>query len=1568
MEDGLLRLAGANEVQPDRFVSLATIKFIAGLQTQRSAFASIDTRYNSKFLGGKPDALIAGQNVEISNHLTLQRRPGLLAYGVSNIPAPVFFFDWQLATTTDIILVIDTETQGGDNNAGPNGAVFNYSPTHSGIYINKAQLSTQTQFMDVVNTLYLGDGEDLYKITGPNLLTQSNTFFAAGTGIPAFQNIVLPTQSAPWASVSLGFDSTGSPTVVQSPNGTSNTGNQTSNTTSFSFQIGTSMTSGNLMIVAGAFAPTSGITPSISDTSSNTWTKQIDFTANSIQNVVWSAIANASTRPTITVSSNSAVPVSGAGFFEVSNMAGTVSVTDTGSGNSSTPQTPNVVTATANTLVFNMASVNPLNTSTLAAAPGWTQPAVVLSLSSGGTNLNIGWEYITVSTPGVGVMSPWTEAGIASLTPNQPDPLGGNSATQIIWASTSSTDSVYLEQSVTPNYTPIASNTFTFSFWMKETGGPITVSLEIEDQSGDIVSQAFALSTTWTKYQVTGTMNSTSNIIKVFLTDPTSTNTMDIYGAQLEIGGPATTTQITTTKPQGVWLWGILAPTTAPTFTTQMAVGNTGAPWQANHLYHVGDTIVDSNGNLEYATNGGIYPEQDFPVTSVASGTGVYTGTFSNSQYSGANNGFAGLTVVIVGFTRAVNNGTFTVTASTLTTITTSNSSSIAEAPGTATAKFGVVGTTAGTSGGSQPVWNKQVGGYTADGLQNIIVQTITTPTPASGTTASVTFGANTTNGNVIMLVIYVSHPQVLAISDTQSNTYVSGLSAGHGGHVPPGSGDSRTNSISSGQFTMYLYYALNITGGACTISVTGGGNTGTYLAAAELTDITSADDSSFNSNAATASGGSTFQTGGINNTNARDILLTVGAFAVSASAGSGAELGSPPSGFNIITQDGPVGIASNSALLNITTAFESISAVTFYDPNWSISSPTTKSQVLGITGAFESTVGTLQWLNQGQNGAGLTTTIGYQYYYSYGNSYTGHFSNVSPISLSTGVIVGQDVFVTGNTRPMIDPGSIIYTPAQWQNRVPWQTDPQSDLIALYRNTDGGGFFYQDALFGNGAAAQAALIAANYPGLTTTGVTYNGTMWTYEDTTPDVDLNTAIFAPIGLLNSLPPIGLKDLEYFSSRMWGSVANILYYNTSADNATLLGVQQNGVPSESWEPTNFIPFNSFITRIIAVGGGLLVMTVTDTWFLTGQNLLTGGFNPQKSFAGHGLRDYNAACLDGSSVWVYTSDRESLIINPNSGSVEFGFAIGDTLENQFDPLNTYLARHISGSQDNAVFMADNSTGWYRLNPNQQGASMSGEQTPVWSPKADFTASIGGISAIGSIETVAGVHKLLVGSPALSISGVPIPGPVLVRDLTTFSDYGVPYPWTATIGSILLATSGKIAEAESITTEMNNIPTATLILTSVAAGTGVYTGTITGGAANAYAGMNATIAGFMNATNNGVFLITASTSTTLTTVNLTTIAETVAATAKLGAASQCTVLVLLEEISGLFETLTNSVNDPPQINPSSSVLARRFYLAQDAGVPMCKHLQIQISGGTEITKDEMLAITVRGALETEQA
>lgn len=73
------------------------------------------------------------------------------------------------------------------------------------------------------------------------------------------------------------------------------------------------------------------------------------------------------------------------------------------------------------------------------------------------------------------------------------------------------------------------------------------------------------------------------------------------------------------------------------------------------------------------------------------------------------------------------------------------------------------------------------------------------------------------------------------------------------------------------------------------------------------------------------------------------------------------------------------------------------------------------------------------------------------------------------------------------------------------------------------------------------------------------------------------------------------------------------------------------------------------------------------------------------------------------------------------------------------------------------------------------------------------------------------------------------------------------------------------------------------LVLTSVATSIGstaVYTGTITGGGSNAFAGFKFTVAGFTTGANNGTFLCSASTTTTLTLNNASAVAETHAATA----------------------------------------------------------------------------------------
>jgi hypothetical protein len=118
----------------------------------------------------------------------------------------------------------------------------------------------------------------------------------------------------------------------------------------------------------------------------------------------------------------------------------------------------------------------------------------------------------------------------------------------------------------------------------------------------------------------------------------------------------------------------------------------------------------------------------------------------------------------------------------------------------------------------------------------------------------------------------------------------------------------------------------------------------------------------------------------------------------------------------------------------------------------------------------------------------------------------------------------------------------------------------------------------------------------------------------------------------------------------------------------------------------------------------------------------------------------------------------------------------------------------------------------------------------------------------------------------------------------------------------------------------------ATLTLTSVAASVGntaVYTGTITGGAGNAYVGRKATILGFTNSQNNGTFDILGSTATTLTLNTASALSETASATATLDAAE--TGIATATNDGQTYETLISLSNGVIIGTWNSSKLKNQF-------------------------------------------
>src|SRR5712664_2330605 len=105
---GLLETAGAQPKNPSRGKPIHVARMETGLFTNRNALHDPAQFVVSKFYGGYIDALIDGSNMEISNQLTLIRRPGLSQFSFVNVPnPPLWFYDWR-TLDQGIKVIVDT--------------------------------------------------------------------------------------------------------------------------------------------------------------------------------------------------------------------------------------------------------------------------------------------------------------------------------------------------------------------------------------------------------------------------------------------------------------------------------------------------------------------------------------------------------------------------------------------------------------------------------------------------------------------------------------------------------------------------------------------------------------------------------------------------------------------------------------------------------------------------------------------------------------------------------------------------------------------------------------------------------------------------------------------------------------------------------------------------------------------------------------------------------------------------------------------------------------------------------------------------------------------------------------------------------------------------------------------------------------------------------------------------------------------------------------------------------------------------------------------------------------------
>lgn len=107
MAPGSLAQEGAQPQRQSKYAPLFLSKSFSGLVTNRSVLHDAATSMiEEKWYGGRTDALWDGSNVELTNRLTIQRRPGLSAFSSVIYPtAPLSCFSFSLLDGTARIIV-----------------------------------------------------------------------------------------------------------------------------------------------------------------------------------------------------------------------------------------------------------------------------------------------------------------------------------------------------------------------------------------------------------------------------------------------------------------------------------------------------------------------------------------------------------------------------------------------------------------------------------------------------------------------------------------------------------------------------------------------------------------------------------------------------------------------------------------------------------------------------------------------------------------------------------------------------------------------------------------------------------------------------------------------------------------------------------------------------------------------------------------------------------------------------------------------------------------------------------------------------------------------------------------------------------------------------------------------------------------------------------------------------------------------------------------------------------------------------------------------------------------------
>src|ERR1700676_4785674 len=154
MSPGMFEAGGAQPKNPSRGKAITpALRFETGLFMNRSPLHDPAQWVYSKFYGGYTDTLFDGSNMEVSNQLSLIRRPGLSQWSSVPVPnQPNWFYDWR-TLDCGVKVVVDTPV-----------ATYLQSATTQTQIFTKTPGAGQGYYVGVADTLFYGDGVDLQKI------------------------------------------------------------------------------------------------------------------------------------------------------------------------------------------------------------------------------------------------------------------------------------------------------------------------------------------------------------------------------------------------------------------------------------------------------------------------------------------------------------------------------------------------------------------------------------------------------------------------------------------------------------------------------------------------------------------------------------------------------------------------------------------------------------------------------------------------------------------------------------------------------------------------------------------------------------------------------------------------------------------------------------------------------------------------------------------------------------------------------------------------------------------------------------------------------------------------------------------------------------------------------------------------------------------------------------------------------------------------------------------------------------------------------------------------------------